>query len=63
MIGPFPHAAAEQARVLMDRFPVFFQAAGAVAHRVRVFAQKERARVVLFPFGDKIRHRRVHSAD
>ena len=44
LVRPVPHEAALQPRPALERLPVLAQAAGRVAHRVRVLAQHDRAR-------------------
>ena len=64
VVGPFPHTAANQALVGVDRVPVFLEVAGAVAHGVGVFAHEVWAVVDCLHglFHQRI-HCGVHAAD
>ena len=63
MVDELPDATSEERIVVVNRLPVFAQVAGAVAHRVAVFAKEER--LCVFRVGAVIAaplRRRVHMA-
>ena len=63
LVDPVPDGAADEARVGLEGVPVFREVTVAVAHRVRVLAEHERARVGFTCLCRDLSGRRVHVAD